>query len=227
MILAAGRGERMRPLTDTQPKPLVPLVGRPLIEYPLRRLVDAGVRELVINLGYRGAQIRERLGDGARYGASIRYSEEGDPPLETGGGIFQALPLLGEAPFIAVNADVYCDYPLAQLAALAASLPTEVLAHLVLVPNPEHHRRGDFAIGDGARVLADDSSQRGRLTFAGLSVLRPQLFEGCVAGRFPLAPLLRRQAALGRVSGERHDGLWSDVGNPQRLAALERQLQRG
>lgn len=217
MVLAAGRGERMRPLTDTQPKPLVPVAGRPLIEHAIGRLAEAGVRELVVNLGYRGAQIRDHLGDGAALGVRIDYSEEGDPPLETGGGVFHALPLLGAAPFLLINADVFSEFPLAPLVARARTMPAHDLAHLVLVPNPAHRRDGDFGLAAG-RVLNDGDH---RLTFSGISILRPSLFLDCEDGRFPLAPLLRQAAARDELSGERFDGLWSDIGTPERLAQLD------
>jgi len=220
MILAAGRGERMRPLTDERPKPLVPLLGRPLIERPLRALAAQGIRDCVINLGYRGAQIREAIGDGAGYGLRVRYSEEGDPPLETGGGIFQALPLLGEAPFLVVNADVYIDLDWA--AWLAQPLAEHDQACLVLVDNPEHHPGGDFALR-GDRVV--DAPGPACLTYSGLSILRPSLFTGCVPGRFPLAPLLRAAMARGAVAGWYNRGLWSDIGTPQRLEQLETHLR--
>lgn len=221
MILAAGRGERMRPLTDTRPKPLIEVAGRPLIEHAIARLAEAGVRELVVNLGYRGAQIREHLGDGAALGVQIEYSDEGDPPLETGGGVFRALPLLGDAPFLLVNADVYSEIAFASLAARAANFPDHDMAHLVLVPNPPHVRDGDFGLANG-RALNDGTQ---RLTFSGLSILRPELFLSCEDGRFPLAPLLRQAAACDELSGERYDGRWSDVGTPERLAQLEAALQ--
>lgn len=217
MILAAGRGERMRPLTDTLPKPLLHLAGRPLIEHAIARLVAADVRELVINLGYRGAQIRAQLGDGAALGARIVYSDEGDPPLETGGGVFRALDLLGDAPFLLVNADVYSELDFAPLAARAHAFNDHDQAHLVLVPNPAHHPQGDFGLR-GARATNDGDP---RLTYSGISILRPELFCNCEDGRFPLAPLLRHAAACDQLSGERFDGLWSDVGTPQRLAELE------
>jgi MurNAc alpha-1-phosphate uridylyltransferase len=216
MILAAGRGERMRPLTDDRPKPLVALCGRPLIEQPLRALAAQGIRDCVINLGYRGAQIREAIGDGAAYGLRVQYSEEGDPPLETGGGIFQALPLLGEAPFLVVNADVYID--LDWTALLAQPLAEQDVARLVLVDNPQHHPQGDFGLR-GDRVV--DVADGPRLTYAGVSILRPRLFAGCRPGRFPLAPLLRTAMGRAAVAGWYHAGLWSDIGTPQRLAGLE------
>lgn len=223
MILAAGRGERMRPLSERVPKPLLPLRGRPLIEYPLRALAEAGIGRFVINLGYRGAQIREHLGDGRRLGVSIEYSDEGDEPLETGGGLLQALPLLGPEPFVVVNADVYAEYAWIELLKLARHLPQGDLAHLVLVPNPAHRPQGDFAL-DGARLAEPPPPGAPTYTFAGLSILTPLLFAGCRPGRFPLAPLLRAAARAGRVGAELFQGRWSDVGTPQRLAELERAL---
>lgn len=219
MILAAGRGERMRPLTDAVPKPLLQLGAHRLIEHAIHRLVHAGVCELVINLGYRGMQIRGALGAGDALGARILYSDEGDPPLETGGGVFRALPLLGADPFLLVNADVYSEFDFAALA--ASDLPARDLGHLVLVPNPDHRPNGDFGLSVG-RVFNDGDP---RLTFSGISVLRPELFCACEDGRFPLAPLLRQAAACGQLAGERYDGRWSDVGTPQRLADLQAAIQ--
>ena len=217
MILAAGRGERMRPLTDHTPKPLLRVGGMALIEHHVRALAAAGWRELVVNLGYRGEQLRAALGDGSRYGVKIAYSEEPPTALETGGGIFQALPLLGGGPFLVVNGDVWCDYPYARLAA-PALLAAATLAHLVLVDNPSHHRQGDFALDDeGGRV---DNQGASMLTFSGISLLRPELFAGCRPGRFSVVPLLRRACDQGRVSGERYQGDWRDIGTPQRLARL-------
>ncbi|GAC1628256.1 MAG: N-acetylmuramate alpha-1-phosphate uridylyltransferase [Nevskia sp.] len=221
MILAAGRGERMRPLTDVMPKPMIAVRGRPLIDYHLDALAAAGVREVVVNLGWLGATLRAYLGDGARHGLAIAYSDEGWPALETGGGVFRALPLLGRAPFLLLNGDVWCDHPLAPLVARAAAMPAEDCAHLLMVANPEHNRRGDFGLAGGRIVTACAESH----TFSGLSILRPALFEGCRDGAFPLAPLLRDAALRGQVSGEMHAGLWSDVGTPQRLAVLENQLK--
>jgi len=217
MLLAAGRGERMRPLTDGVPKPLLKLKGAAMIEYPLRALAAAGVKEVVINLGYRGAQLREHLGDGSRYGLAIRYSDEGDPPLETGGGIFHALPLLGSEPFVLINSDVYSDYPIAWLVQRARVLAPGTLAHLVLVPNPAHNSRGDFGL-TGEKVSNNGAAS---LTFSGLSVHRPELFAGCKPGRFPMLPLWRAAVEQGRVTGELYRGHWSDIGTPQRLGELE------
>lgn len=216
-ILAAGRGERMRPLTDATPKPLLTVGGRALIEYHLAALAAAGVREVVVNLGWLGGRVRETLGDGARYGVSIAYSDEGWPALETGGGLLRALPLLGSAPFVVVNGDVHTDFPLSRLVDRAVHWPRDDLAHLVLVPNPAHHPQGDFGLRDG-RVCVEAPM---RHTFSGLSVLNPQLFAGQVDGAFPLAPLLHRAMAQERVAGELHTGAWSDVGTPERLQALQ------
>jgi N-acetyl-alpha-D-muramate 1-phosphate uridylyltransferase len=220
MILAAGRGERMRPHTDALPKPLIPVAGKSLMVRHLEHLRRAGIRDVVVNLGWLGERIREMLGDGAAFGVRVSYSEEGWPALESGGGIFHALPLLGREPFLVVNGDVYSDFPLATLAQRARELPADVHAHLVLVPNPPHNPRGDFALVDG-RV---GNAEAGRHTFSGLSVHRPEFFAGCSPGHFPLLPLWRAAAAAGRMTGEVHAGAWSDVGTPERLADLERAL---
>ena len=222
MILAAGRGERMRPHTDVMPKPLIPVAGTPLIARHLENLRAAGVTDIVINLGWLGERIREAVGDGARFGVGVRYSEEGWPALESGGGIFNALPLLGHEPFMVVNGDVYSDFPLARLAQRARELPAGRLAHLVLVPNPEHNPRGDFALADGRL----DNHEQGRFTFSGLSVHTAEFFHGCTPGHFPLLPLWRRSAGLGHLGGEVYEGIWSDVGTPERLAALEQRLRK-
>ncbi|TJY56696.1 nucleotidyltransferase family protein [Sinimarinibacterium sp. CAU 1509] len=218
-ILAAGRGERMRPLTDHTPKPLLQVGGQSLIVRHLQQLASAGVREVVINLGWLGAQIREALGDGRDYGVTIAYSDEGWPALETGGGIHHALALLGDAPFIVINGDVRTDFPLRRLVERAQTMSASDQAHLVLVPNPEHHPQGDFVLSNG-RVVEPADAATSRHTFSGLSVLTPTLFATAQAGAFGLAPLLRCAAAAGAVSGELHSGAWSDVGTPQRLAAL-------
>jgi MurNAc alpha-1-phosphate uridylyltransferase len=215
MLLAAGRGERMRPLTDALPKPLVKVGGRPLIAWHLAALARAGVREVVINLSWLGAQLRDALGDGRDFGVSIRWSDEGPVPLETGGGIFRVLPLLGPEPFLVVNADIWTDIDFGRL-----QLPPEAHAHLVLIPNPPHHPRGDFGL-EGDRVVNRDSE---RLTYSGVGVYSSTFFAGCSAGRFPLLPLLNRAIASGRLSGEVHRGQWCDVGTAGRLASLSARL---
>lgn len=216
MILAAGRGERMRPLTDTLPKPLLRVGAMSLIEHLISALARDGFRDLVINHAYLGASIVAALGDGARYGVRIAYSPEGEA-LETGGGIAKALPLLGNEPFLVVNGDIWTDYPFSRL-----SRRLNALAHLVLVDNPPQHPQGDFCLARG-RV---ETEGKPRLTFSGIGVYSPALFEGCPSGRFPLAPLLRAAMADGGVTGEHYRGLWSDVGTPERLAALQRQAGR-
>lgn len=217
MILAAGKGERMRPLTLHTPKPLVRAAGVPLIEYHVRALAAASFTELVINHAWLGQQIEDYLGDGSRFGVRIVYSPEGEP-LETGGGIFKALPLLGERPFLVVNGDVFTDYAFAEL-----RRPLAGLAHLVLAANPSHHPQGDFRLVDGK--VTDEPEDTNRLTYSGLAVLSPALFDGCQHGAFKLAPLLRRAMADGQVSGERFSGRWIDVGTHERLAEVERLLQ--
>jgi len=216
MILAAGRGERMRPLTDHTPKPLLTVGGKPLIVWHIERLARCGIRDLVINHAHLGEQIEQTLGDGSRWGVRIRYSAEGEGrALETGGGIFRALDLLGQRPFLVINADIWCDIDLGRLDLAAGDL-----AHLVMVDNPPHHQRGDFHLADG-RLSAGGEP---RLTFSGVGVYAPSLFDGCTPGAFPLAPLLRAAMQDGRVSGEHHTGYWMDVGTPQRLAEIEHAL---
>jgi MurNAc alpha-1-phosphate uridylyltransferase len=218
MLLAAGRGERMRPLTDHTAKPLLAAGGRALIDYHLFALQRAGVRSVVVNLSWQAARLRAHLGDGARFGVELCFSEEGPVPLETGGGIFRALPLLGPGAFLVVNADVWTDFPLGSLA-----LPTGSLAHLVLVPNPGHHPGGDFALAADGRITAGGA----KLTYSGIGVFAPDFFAGCQAGRFPLKPLLERAREAGRLSGESWTGRWFDVGTPARLAALDLALREG
>lgn len=212
MVLAAGRGERMRPLTDQTPKPLLRVRGKPLIVHHLEKLSRLGVQDVVINLAWLGERIVAALGDGAQWGLRIRYSDEGGGALETGGGIFQALPWLGPAPFLVVNADVFTglDYGALQIA-------PEALAQLVLVSNPSHHPQGDFSLADGL-VLEQGSP---RWTYAGIGLYRPELFEGCSPGKFPLLPLLKRAIAARRLRGQLYGGPWSDVGTLERLAALQ------
>jgi MurNAc alpha-1-phosphate uridylyltransferase len=215
MILAAGKGERLRPLTLHTPKPLVHAGGVPLIEYHLCALKAAGFTDVVINHAWLGQQIEDYLGDGQRLGLNIAYSPEGEP-LETGGGIFRALPLLGDEPFLVVNGDIWTDCDFAPLKA-----PIKGLAHLVLVDNPLHHPTGDFALVGGE--VRDDASLP-RLTYSGIAVLHPQLFAGCSAGAFKLAPLLRDAMGKGQVTGEHFTGRWVDVGTHERLAEVERIL---
>jgi N-acetyl-alpha-D-muramate 1-phosphate uridylyltransferase len=210
MILAAGRGERMRPLTDTTPKPLLAVHGQSLIERHVQNLVHAGIERVVINLAWLGGQIRERLGDGSRYGAAILYSDEAPRALETAGGIFRALPHLSPGPFAVVNGDIYTNFPLDTL-----RLSADRDAHLVLVPTPAY-LKGDFGIERGV-ALADAAE---RHTFSGIAVYRPAFFAGCVDGVFPLKPLLVRSMEAGRCSAQLYTGLWEDVGTPERLAAL-------
>jgi MurNAc alpha-1-phosphate uridylyltransferase len=225
MILAAGRGERMRPLTDTCPKPLLSVGGQPLIAWHLQRLAAAGFREVVINHAHLGAQIEAALQTGAAWRLSIRYSPEPAGALETAGGIANALPLLGDAPFLVINGDIFCDWNLARA---TTCLAESDIAHLVLVDNPAQHPQGDFALHDGRvseKVGADDTANQ--LTFAGIGVYRPALFSTVTRGQpAKLAPLLRTAMANGQVSGERHPGCWVDVGTPQRLAELDAQLAR-
>lgn len=225
MILAAGRGERMRPLTDHTPKPLLPVGGKPLIAWHLERLARAGLREVVINHAHLGAQIEAALGDGRRWGLSIHYSPEPEGALETAGGIANALPLLeSEAPFLVINADIYCDWDVTR--ATLALMPGR-LAHLVLVPNPPHHPGGDFVLRDGNVGAEREAAVAGAqvLTFSGIGIYRPSLFADIRRGQpAKLAPLLRTAMAAGSVSGELHAGRWVDVGTPQRLAELDAEL---
>ncbi|MGA3681393.1 N-acetylmuramate alpha-1-phosphate uridylyltransferase MurU [Pseudomonas graminis] len=215
MILAAGKGERLRPLTLHTPKPLVRAGGVPLIEYHLRAIKSAGFESVVINHAWLGQQIEDHLGDGHQWGLNISYSPEGEP-LETGGGIFRALPLLGDEPFLVVNGDIWVDFDFSVL-----MKPLKGLAHLVLVDNPPHHPGGDFALVDGQ--VHNDADQP-RLTYSGIAVLHPQLFAGCTEGAFKLAPLLRDAMAKGLVTGERFAGRWVDVGTHERLAEVEQLL---
>ena len=217
MILAAGRGERMGTLTALQPKPLLTIGGRPLIEHHVARLAASGVDEIVINLSYRGTQIREHLGDGSRFGVSIAYSEEGEPPLETGGGIVHALPLLGLEPFVLVNSDVFTDFDFRVLVA-APRVPT-----LVLVPNPHHHPRGDFGLDAAGFVSASPPLS----TYAGVAVFDPRSFAGLVPGRRPLKPWLDAAIARRELKGLAFSGLWLDVGTPERLEEARAIAARG
>lgn len=223
MLLAAGEGRRMRPLTLATPKPLLPLAGRPILEHTIAKLAAAGITELVINVSWLGEQLIDYFGSGEQLGVTIEWSRERQP-LETAGAVINALELLGDAPFLLINGDVWSDYPLAVLAARGAALAaSDQLADLVMVDNPIHHPSGDFALRDGRLAVADD----GRLTFSGISLWRPEPFASAavVAGE-PLAlrDLLLPLLAAGRVNGEHWGGSWCDVGTPQRYAALDAEL---
>jgi MurNAc alpha-1-phosphate uridylyltransferase len=228
LIFAAGLGERMRPLTDHCPKPLLEAGGKPLIAWHLEKLAAIGVGEVVINTSWLADQFPQALGDGSQWGLRLHYSYEGPAPLETGGGMLHALPLLGDAPFVAVNGDIWTDYDFSRLPrALTGDM------HLVLVENPVHHPTGDFALDAQGLLHAAGES---RLTFSGIGVYRPSLFDGWrdviggAAGseqhppRFKLAPLLRHAMSRQRATGERHPGRWTDVGTPERLARLNKEL---
>jgi MurNAc alpha-1-phosphate uridylyltransferase len=219
MLLAAGRGERLRPLTDDIPKALVEAGGKPLIAWHLERLARAGFREAVINVSHLGERILERLGDGARYGLRLHYSRERER-LETAGGIANALPLLGREPFLLVNADVYCECDFSRLMKVQLG---ERLAHLLLVPNPPHRPAGDFSLRDGR--VSDEAAPR--YTYAGVAVMAPELVQAVKPGeKAPLAPFLYDAAARGRLGGELYQGLWQDVGTVERLAELEARLTK-
>ena len=221
MILAAGRGERMRPLTDRVPKALLEAGGRPLIVHVIERLMRAAISDVVVNVSHLAEQIEQRLGDGSHLGVRIRYSRE-QTALETGGGIAYAMPLLGDAPFIVVNSDVYTDFDFGRLQTAVAALGRGASdAHLVLVDNPAHHPAGDFSLETG-RVLMDGPT---RLTFSGIGVYSPALFSGAQrGGKFPLMAVLAPAMARGRVEAEHHRGLWIDVGTPGRLEDLRQRL---
>ena len=228
LVFAAGLGERMRPLTDTTPKPLLEVGGKPLIAWHLEKLAALGITEVVVNTSWLAPRFPELLGDGSRWGLRLHYSHEGPVPLETGGGMLHALPLLGDAPFIAVNGDIWSDYDFARL-------PREPRgdAHLVLVDNPEHHPQGDFVLEGDGRLASEGS---GKLTFSGIGLYHPSVLQGwqAVIGdaegsrdtppRFRLAPLLRAAMTAAAVSGQQHHGYWTDVGTPLRLQQLEQRL---
>lgn len=225
MILAAGRGERMRPLTDTTPKPLLKVAGKPLIQYHIEAVKAAGIEEIVINHAWLGEQLEQTLGDGGQFDVNIQYSREGTA-LETGGGIVRALPLLGDE-FIVINGDIFTDYPISQL---RQNFAEQDLTHLVMVPNPMHNQKGDFFLhqsrmsGDSPDSSAGQDAQK--YTFSGIAAYRAELFAECEPGSFPLAPILRQAMAVGRAGGELYQGFWTDVGTPERLEQLNRQLDR-
>lgn len=216
IILAAGRGERMRPLTDGTPKPLLRAGGKALIEYHLEKIAACDIREVVINTAWLGEKIPMELGDGSRWGVKILYSHEGWPALETGGGIFNALPLLGEEPFLVVSGDVWTDYPFNDLRIAASDV-----AHVVVVPNPDFYQQGDFGLSNG-RVI--DGAEV-RYTYANIGLFRSEFFAGLKPGRFPLGPLIFDWARKRRVSGELYRGRWRNVGTPAQLAELDAQLR--
>ena len=217
MILAAGRGERLRPLTDATPKALVEAGGKPLIAWHLERLAASGWREAVVNVSHLAEQIIERVGDGASFGVRVAYSREAQP-LETAGGIANALGLLGAEPFLLVNADIYCEFPFARLRGVALR---ERLAHLVLVPNPPHRGAGDFSLRDG--IIGNGGAPR--YTYAGVAVVSPAMVAGVKRGdKAALGPLLHQAADARRLSGELYQGLWQDVGTAERLAELRGRL---
>lgn len=219
MILAAGRGERMRPLTDQLPKPLLSVAGKPLIQYHLEALSAAGIRQIVINHAWLGHLLPEYLGTGEQFGVKIQYSDEGAEGLETAGGIKKALPLLGDDPFVVVNGDVFTDYP---YPSLKHKLAADCLAHLVLVANPSQHPDGDFGISEQGYALAE----AGRcFTFSGIAVYRPEFFEQIQSGKQKLAPYLRQAMQQGKVSAELYQGVWHDIGTVQRLMELSAQLE--
>lgn len=233
MILAAGRGERMRPLTDHTPKPLLKVAGKALIEYHIEALAGSGINEIVINHAWLGKKFEDELGDGERYGVSIQYSPENEGSLETGGGILNALPLLGDNPFLIVNGDIWTDYAFVNIQKSIGKSDNNDThnnnAHLVLIDNPTHHPAGDFVLHNG--VVYNDTngnselSGKMKLTYSGIAVFHPNLFNGCDSGGFPLAPLLRTAMSQGRVSGEYFKGCWSDVGTPERFEELNNDIQ--
>ena len=215
MILAAGRGERLRPITDEMPKPLIEVGGRTLLERHLENLRSAGIGTVVINLGWLGEKIADRVGAGTQYGLDVIYSQEGDNILETGGGIHKALPMLGNEPFLVVNGDIYTDMPIPEV-----SLGSEILGHLVMVPTPDYRDSGDFNLEAGLIRNGVDAAY----TFSGIAVYRPEFFDGCEAGRFSIAPMLRAAADRGQLSGSLYEGVWADAGTPERLEALRASL---
>ena len=217
MILAAGRGERMRPLTDHTPKPLLPVAGKPIIEHTINQLVSAGFTDIVINHARFGDQIEDYLGNGAKLGVTIAYSPEGDEPLETAGGIVNALPLLGEGVFLVVNGDIATDFPFTGLKTAKVGL-----AHLVLVDNPVHHQQGDFSLIDDGQVAENDNR---KYTFSGIGLYHPDLFGKTQPGKSKLAPLLREAIKENKVTGQHYSGFWLDIGTPERLQQLDRQLR--
>lgn len=216
IILAAGRGERMRPLTDHTPKPLLEVAGKPLIAHTINQLVSAGFTDIVINHAHLGQQIENKLGSGEQFGAVIAYSPEGEQALETAGGIINALPLLGQEPFLVVNGDIATDFPFVDLKKMTVDL-----AHIVLIDNPAHHPQGDFALDISGYVTENDNQ---RFTFSGIGIYHPNLFRGTPPGKSKLAPLLREAIAARRLTGQHYSGFWMDIGTPERLQELGNHL---
>lgn len=215
MILAAGRGERLRPLTDTTPKPLIEVEGKPLVVHHLERLRDAGFTHILINTSWLAEKIQDQLGDGSRYGVHIQYSYEGPEPLETGGGIFKALPILGREPFLVVNGDVLTDFP---FETMKHRLKQDDLAHLVMVANPKHHPEGDFHLTTTGHLRPEGEP---KLTYSGIGVYKADFFKDCRAGKFPLLPLMRAAMAVEALSGEHYVGRWMDAGTAEHLQKSE------
>lgn len=216
VVLAAGKGERLRPLTETTPKPLIQVRGQPLIVHHLERLRDAGFTQIHVNTSWLAETLQTTLGDGSRYGVHIHYSYEGPEPLETGGGLFKMLPALGREPFLVVNGDVFTDFP---FETLKHRLKADFLAHLVVVANPIHHPNGDFHLSPAGHLRTEGES---KLTYSGIGVYKADFFKDCRAGKFPLLPLFRQAMAQEAVSGEQYAGVWSDVGTPESLASLNK-----
>ncbi|ASG65011.1 mannose-1-phosphate guanylyltransferase [Idiomarina piscisalsi] len=217
MILAAGRGQRMRPLTDNQPKPLLSVAGKPLLAYHLEKLASAGVREVVINHAWKGEQIEQFVGDGSEWELQVSFSPEPEGGLETAGGIIQALPLLGNEPFWVINGDIWTDWDYSEL---PKSLPDDMLAHLVMVDNPPHNADGDFAVKDGYLTEKTQDSK----TFAGIGLYRKTLLEPYPEGKHPLKPFFEKAMAERKILASVMDGLWTDVGTPERLEQLNQQV---
>ena len=217
MVLAAGRGVRLKPHTDITPKPLVEVRGKPLMVHHLERLRDAGFTQIYINTSWLADKLQAALGDGSRYGVHIHFSYEGPEPLETGGGIFKLLPELGRDPFLLVNGDVFTDLP---FETLKHRLKPDALAHLVMVPNPAHHPEGDFHLSPAGHLRM---SGEPKLTYSGVGVYKAALFKDCRAGKFPLLPLLKEAMRIEALTGEAYTGHWSDVGTPESLENLNRQ----
>ncbi|WP_306523944.1 N-acetylmuramate alpha-1-phosphate uridylyltransferase MurU [Rheinheimera sp.] len=220
MILAAGRGERMRPLTDHLPKPLLPVAGKPLIVHHIEALARAGIIDIVINHAWLGALIEQQLGDGSQFGVRLHYSAEGETGLETAGGIKKALPLLGAEPFLVVNGDVLTDF---NFAALTKVLPAQLLAHLVLVPNPPQHPQGDFGFDFATAKVTSQGTEQ--FTFSGIGLYRPEFFADVPDGKQKLAPFLRQAMAQSQVSGDIYRGFWADIGTPERLALADKEFR--